>query len=67
MNKLMKWYLELIGACITVSHCSKENLALRARIPAEKIFVVPNAVDASKFKPEPSLRYPKDTINIVCV
>ena len=64
---MLKWKLAHINACITVSHCNKENLALRAFVPPEKIYVIPNAVDTTKFTPNPSLRSPVNTVNIVCI
>lgn len=56
-----------IDACICVSHINKENLSLRAAINPRNIYVIPNAVDASRFKPNPGLRYPVNRINIVVV
>jgi len=67
MNKLMKWHLANIDACITVSHINKDNLALRAGVHPKLIYVIPNSVDTTKFTPNPSLRFPKNTINIVSV
>lgn len=52
---------------ISVSHTSKENLTLRASFNPYDISVIPNAVDCSRFKPDPSKRYPLNTINIVCI
>ena len=43
---------------ICVSHCSKENTALRACIPPARISAIPNAVDAARFVPDPSRRTP---------
>ena len=43
---------------ICVSHCSKENTALRACIPPATISTIPNAVDAARFTPDPSKRKP---------
>ena len=67
LNKVLKWELEAVDACIAVSHCNKENLALRARVPPEKIYVIPNSVDTERFTPNPSMRSPINTVNIVCV
>ena len=52
-NKALKWSLSDIQAVICVSHTSKENTVLRACLPPERVFVIPNAVDTSKFKPFP--------------
>ena len=67
LNKVIKFLLDACDACITVSHCNKENLALRSCVPPEKIYVIPNSVDTSKFTPNPSLRSPVNTVNIVCI
>ena len=66
-NKLSKWYLKDIDAAISVSHSLKENFTLRAKINPKICFTIPNAVDTNKFAPNPSMRYPLNTINIVCV
>jgi len=42
-------------------------LALRTKIAADQIFVIPNAVDTSKFKPDRGLVFPKGRINIVVI
>lgn len=34
----------------------KENTVLRARVPKEKVSVIPNAVDTALFTPDPSQR-----------
>jgi phosphatidylinositol glycan class A protein len=67
INKTLKWILTDVDAAICVSHINKENLALRAAMSPQSIYVIPNAVDTSRFTPDPSLRYPKDKINIVVV
>ena len=67
VNKILKWTLSDIDHAISVSHTSKENLTLRASLNPYKISVIPNAVDCSRFKPDPSKRYPLNTINIVYI
>jgi phosphatidylinositol glycan class A protein len=67
INKALKWLLTDVDACITVSHTNKENLTLRASISPHIIYVIPNAVDTTRFQPDPSLINPKDKINIVIV
>jgi len=67
VNKILKFFLSDIDHAISVSHTSKENLTLRASINPYNISVIPNAVDCSRFKPDPSKRFPLNTINIVCV
>jgi glycosyltransferase involved in cell wall biosynthesis len=52
-NKVLKWSLSDVHVVICVSHTSKENTVLRACLPPERVFVIPNAVDTSKFQPLP--------------
>lgn len=54
INKVLKFTLADVHRVICVSHTSKENTVLRACIPPHRVFVVPNAVDASLFRPSPS-------------
>lgn len=65
-NKLLQISLSNCTRCICVSHTGKENTVLRARVPSERVFVIPNAVDAHAFSPAPERR-PPDRINIVIV
>ena len=51
INKVLKFTLADVHRVICVSHTSKENTVLRACIPPARVFVVPNAVDASRFCP----------------
>lgn len=67
MNKTLKFFISDIDHAISVSHTAKENLTLRASFNPSDISVIPNAVDCSRFKPDPSKRYPLNTINIVCI
>jgi len=67
INKVMKWHLANADAAICVSHCNRDNLTLRSAMSPSKIFVIPNSVDTLKFTPDPSLRRPKGTINIVFI
>jgi len=67
VNKLLKCFLSDVDACISVSHTSRENLTLRASLNPHLISVIPNAVDAARFYPDPSKRYPLNTINIVFI
>ena len=58
----------LYSSCVllvTDTIFSRENLVLRASIHPERVSTIPNAVDPSKFTPDPSKRNPKKTINIV--
>jgi phosphatidylinositol glycan class A protein len=63
----MKWIMANADAAICVSHCNKDNLTLRTAFNPAQIFVIPNSVDVNKFSPNPGLRRPLNTINIVCV
>jgi phosphatidylinositol N-acetylglucosaminyltransferase subunit A len=67
INKVLKFILSDIDHAICVSHTNKENLVLRAKLDPYKISVISNAVDTSRFTPDPSARYPFGTINIVVV
>ncbi|XP_031830102.1 phosphatidylinositol glycan anchor biosynthesis class A isoform X2 [Nomia melanderi] len=55
-NKFLEISLADCDHCICVSHTSKENTVLRAKVPKEKIFVIPNAVDTTLFMPDVSKR-----------
>ena len=67
LNKVIKWLMGQVDASITVSQAGKDNLTLRASIAPDSIFVIPNAVNTSEFKPNPELQRPTNTINIVVV
>jgi phosphatidylinositol glycan class A protein len=67
INKVLKAMLSDIHQAICVSHTNKENLILRAAIRPEDVYVIPNAVDVSRFTPDPSRRPPPPEINIVVI
>ncbi len=52
---------------MAVSHRCRENLILRASFPPERMSVIPNAVDTSKFFPDCTLRKPLGMVNIVAI
>ena len=52
---------------ICVSNTNKENLILRAAIRPEDVYVIPNAVDASRFTPDPTKRPSAPQINVVVI
>ncbi|CAI5470484.1 unnamed protein product [Closterium sp. Yama58-4] len=56
MNKLLQFSTAGIHAAICVSHTSKENTVLRAApsLPPHRVAVIPNAVDANNFLPDPT-------------
>ena len=53
LNKLLTFTLSLCSAAIAVSHCSKDNLCLRAQLDPHVVHVIPNAVDTTQFTPQP--------------
>lgn len=65
INKALMATLSDIDHVICVSHTCRENLVLRAALHPSLVSTIPNAVDATKFTPDPSRRYPSNTINIV--
>ena len=69
LNKLMKFSLSDANHVICVSHCSKENLCLRAMLDPEMVSVIPNAVDTTKLLPlaahEPPLNSSRFTIVVL--
>jgi phosphatidylinositol N-acetylglucosaminyltransferase subunit A len=68
VNKYLKATLSDVEHAICVSHTCRENLVLRAALDPRRVSTIPNAVDASKFTPNPSAR-PSDPriVNIVMV
>eukprot|EP00698_Gefionella_okellyi_P021358 TRINITY_DN6902_c0_g3_i1.p1 TRINITY_DN6902_c0_g3~~TRINITY_DN6902_c0_g3_i1.p1 ORF type:complete len:435 (+),score=46.82 TRINITY_DN6902_c0_g3_i1:461-1765(+) len=56
MNKILKFTLSDVDHVICVSHTSKENTVLRARLAPAMVSVIPNAVDTCVFQPNPSAR-----------
>ncbi|KAI3379006.1 hypothetical protein SNEBB_008825 [Seison nebaliae] len=51
LNQVVEWTLKDADAVICVSHTNRENTCLRAKVPPEKISVIPNAVDSTRFHP----------------
>lgn len=68
-NKVLQITLAYINHCICVSHTGKENTVLRACVKASNVSVIPNAVAAAQFTPNPINRASADTdiITIVIV
>ena len=54
----MKFTLSDIDHIICVSHTSRENLVLRAHVDPALVSTIPNAVDTTKFVPNPSAAPP---------
>ncbi|QSL66445.1 hypothetical protein MERGE_000825 [Pneumocystis wakefieldiae] len=53
-NKLLKFILSDIDHVICVSHTCKENTVLRAALDPHMVSVIPNAIVAENFCPDPS-------------
>lgn len=56
LNKLIKWSFRDLDAAICVSHACKDNFVLRAKVDPVKTFTIPNAVDSTRFTPNPLIR-----------
>ncbi|KHJ47456.1 glycosyltransferase, group 1 family protein [Trichuris suis] len=52
-NKMLQFSLVNCDLVICVSHTSKENTVLRAKLPANRVYVIPNALNPDYFKPAP--------------
>ena len=77
MNKVLKFSLSDISHVICVSNTrfspffslskykSKENTVLRAQLDPRIVSVIPNAVDATEFMPNPALRDPSKITIVV--
>uniref|UniRef100_A0A5S6Q8A2 phosphatidylinositol N-acetylglucosaminyltransferase n=1 Tax=Trichuris muris TaxID=70415 RepID=A0A5S6Q8A2_TRIMR len=50
-NKMLQFSLVNCDLVICVSHTSKENTVLRAKLPANRVYVIPNALDPDYFRP----------------
>ncbi|KAE8217298.1 hypothetical protein CF319_g8585 [Tilletia indica] len=57
-NKLLKFVLSDVEHVVCVSHTGKENTVLRAAVDPKDVSVIPNAVVASDFTPDPSALQP---------
>uniref|UniRef100_A0A0A9YUF0 Phosphatidylinositol N-acetylglucosaminyltransferase gpi3 subunit n=1 Tax=Lygus hesperus TaxID=30085 RepID=A0A0A9YUF0_LYGHE len=54
LNKALQYTLTAVDHVITVSHILRENIVLRTNIDPQKVSTIPNAIDARKFRPDPS-------------
>lgn len=61
LSRVLQTTLSVADAAICVSHTCRDNLILRAHLDPKRVFVIPNAVDPSKFTPDPSQRNIKST------
>ncbi|KAJ2157533.1 Phosphatidylinositol N-acetylglucosaminyltransferase GPI3 subunit [Coemansia sp. RSA 552] len=59
LNKLLKFTLSDVHHAICVSHTSKENTVLRAALDPQQVSVIPNAIIAEQFQPDPNARDPR--------
>lgn len=66
VDQVFKVTMSTAGAVICVSHTCRDNFILRAKMTPSIVHVIPNAVDPTKFTPDPSKRA-KDRITVVVV
>jgi len=66
LNRVLKVTMSTVGSVICVSHTCRDNFILRAKILPSIVHVIPNAVDPTKFTPDPSKR-DKERVKIVVV
>jgi len=62
---VIKTSLSTAGALICVSRTCRENLLLRVAPDPSTVHVIPNAIDPTRFAPDPSLRSPRLTVVVV--
>uniref|UniRef100_A0A7S2DRR2 Phosphatidylinositol N-acetylglucosaminyltransferase n=1 Tax=Octactis speculum TaxID=3111310 RepID=A0A7S2DRR2_9STRA len=67
INKVLQFTLSDVDEAICVSNTCRENLVLRAGLHPGTVSTIPNAVDPTKFVPDPTKRFPSQTINIVMI
>jgi phosphatidylinositol N-acetylglucosaminyltransferase subunit A len=56
LNRVLRTSLTTLGRAICVSRTCRDNFILRTRLDPSRVSVIPNAVDPSKFVPDPSRR-----------
>lgn len=66
VNKLLKFTLTDVDHVICVSHTCRENTVLRAALDPHKASVIPNAVVAGDFSPDPSKADSRYVTIVVC-
>lgn len=69
LNRVLQTTLCTVNAAIAVSHACMDNLILRAHLkpPDNRVSIIPNAIDATKFTPDPSQRPTNNRIQVVVV
>eukprot|EP01127_Copromyxa_protea_P012879 TRINITY_DN3391_c0_g1_i2.p1 TRINITY_DN3391_c0_g1~~TRINITY_DN3391_c0_g1_i2.p1 ORF type:complete len:470 (+),score=69.24 TRINITY_DN3391_c0_g1_i2:116-1411(+) len=64
-NKLLKFSLSDVNHVICVSNTCKENTVLRGALYPEDVSVIPNAIDTSRFIPNPTAADPNKITIVV--
>ena len=64
LNGVFRHTVQNADAVIGVSQCTKENISLRVKCDPRKIYVIPNALESTKYLPDPTKKDPHK-INIV--
>ena len=67
LNRVLTTTLATADAAICVSRACRDNFILRTQVDARRVFVVPNAVDATKFRPTTNPATITDRIVVVVV
>lgn len=67
LNRVLKVTLSAADAIICVSHTCRDNLIVRAAIDPAIVHAIPNAVDPSKFTPDPTKRANDGRLKVVVV
>jgi phosphatidylinositol N-acetylglucosaminyltransferase subunit A len=65
LSKYLSFPLAAADAAIAVSHTGRANLVARTGLPPERVYAIPNAVDATKFAPAPDRRPPPPAVTVV--
>lgn len=65
--QVLKVTMSTVGSVICVSHTCRDNFILRAKIMPSIVHVIPNAVDPTKFTPDPSKRNKNGRVTVVVV
>jgi phosphatidylinositol glycan class A protein len=65
LNRVLKVTMSTVGRVICVSYTCRDNFVLRAQVPQSIVHVIPNAVDTTKFTPQPSKRNNRITVVVV--
>lgn len=66
LNRVLQVTMSTLGGAICVSNICKENYVQRTKVDPEIVHVIPNAIDCSKFTPDPTKRG-KNRIKVVIV